>query len=212
MKKIIFLILLGIGFCPTLVAQHELSFKSGVQFPMSQMYWVYNPSASYGLTFSWLHDTKHGNLAKGISLNYFTLSPKSDTFYYLISDTEYGTAQYSRFLSIQIAMNLEWQRALGKKFEFTYGLDFGYNFIDYTVEDKNPYVQSTSSNTEGMGAICPKIGMNYLISKNVGISLQPKFNFLISLGKTDSRSAQYNPNTGTIFMYTSGLLGAFIRF
>lgn len=212
MKKIFFSFLLLIGFSPLLVAQHELSFKSGVEFPMGKMYWVYKPNASYGLNFSWIREHNRTNLARGFSVSYFTLSPKSDTFYYLLNDTEYGTVKYSRFLSIQLAISYEWQRALGEKTELTYGLNIGYNFVNYKVEDKNPYIESSSSNTEGMGAICPKIGMNYLITQNVGISLQPKFNFLVSLGKTDPRSASYNPNVGTVLIYSSCSLGAFIRF
>ena len=212
MRKQLLLFFVNIVFSQTLFAQHELCFKSGLESPMGQMYWVYTPAASYTLSYAVHRDTKRGTLSKGVSIGYFSFSPKSDIFYYLFGDNEYGTVKYSNYSVVPITLSLQAHRTLGKKMEFLYGLDLGYNFVRFTIEDKNPYAEVTSSNIEGKGAVALKTGLNFLLSEHLGIMYQPKFNTLFSIGSTNSSSPQYNSNVGSFDIIFSNHLGVFIRF
>lgn len=205
--SLFFLLITGYGWC-----QSEISLKTSYEIPLGELKWIYKPNMSYLLSYSKLNEKRGKSTSVGVGIGYLSLKPKQDTFYYLLSEDEYGTAKYSNYTLIQLLGLFQWNYEVSKKAEFFWGVDAGYYYIRYEYEDKNTFVHTDGSRTEGKGAIGPKIGFTYKLSKNFGLQYLTKYNTYFSLGTTDSNSAYYNSNLGEFDFLWTNQLGVFLRF
>ncbi|HEX8545648.1 MAG TPA: hypothetical protein VF691_01725 [Cytophagaceae bacterium] len=212
MNKIFLLfIITAIAFPEKIFAQRELSLKIGNEIPMGELRWVYKSAPSISIGFSVLKEKSKVNQSLGIGVGFFQFKPQEEIFYYLLNSEEYGTAQYSNYKVFQLFVPMRIDFLLNEKFELFGGVDFGYYYVIYSYHTKDKVIDEEGEAIEGKGALAPKAGINYNLSKKVGLTLQAKYNLYFSLGSSDQQSSSYNSNIGSANHFASLQLGTYIR-
>jgi hypothetical protein len=213
MKKIFFSLLSIFIFNHlNVIAQPELSVKIGNEIPMGELKWVYKNAPSISVSYSSLKYRRKVTQSFGVGLGFLQFKPKESFFYYLLNDKEYGTVSYSNYNVFQLFVPIRIDFLLSDKFELFGGLDFGYYYVFFEVEDKNKYIDEHSVTSDGKGSLAPKCGINYNLSPKIGINLQAKYNAYFSLGTSDAGSTNYNSNLGGFNQFFSTQIGSYIRF
>lgn len=183
---------------------HEFVIGGNYDKPLGNLSWVYKPALGVQLGFYWVDEFRNENkiTKNGINFSYFQLAPKADTLYYLVPPNSYGTAVYSNYKVTRASFHHEINKRL-KDFRFIMAWDAGLAFISYSSLHKDKNLNLGEDSFEGKFFFAPQIGMGYSVTKNIMVSLNAYYNGLISLGSTDSNSADYNSNAGTYTHYTS---------
>jgi hypothetical protein len=208
-EKLWYLILLFILFAVNLKAQHELSIGGSIDKPLGELAWTNKSGKGINLGYSFnLHSGNHKvqSFAIGMVIGYTTLPVLSDTLYFLEDPDSYGTAIYSAYsiLSLDFEPKLVFKI---KSFRLYGAIDLGLHYTKYSYQIHSTGIDLDELDIEGKVGLGPKVGLQYMLCKNIGLYVDFKYNMIISIGSSNIESMNYNPNLGQFNSYISSEMG-----
>ena len=211
-KHILFITGILMFCCKISVAQIEISAGSGYNLPLGELKWIYSPALSYSLALSKVKERKKSRNALGLELGYMRFQPKDSVFYYLLSEEEYGTVNYSNYQIYQLSAVIRHDFILSEHLSLFIGSGFGYYYVNFQYNQYDPYVTTEGQTIEGKFAVSPRVGISVNFNKSIGVFLHSQYNFMLSVGSLEAGSASYNSNTGSYNYYLSHVGGLYFRF
>jgi hypothetical protein len=173
------------------------ALTAGYDVPVGNLSYTYKPAITYGARFLW---TK-GAVTANISFGYHVYKPKLDTFYYAVDESNYGKVSYSNFTIYSFYIGGAYNLEVTDGFKIYGGLDLGAYESHVVVHSSDLYVDSHSDTHQEDVYLAPKLGFTYLVTENIGIGIEGKYNFFAPTGK-----AKDNPAVGTLYNSYSGNL------
>ncbi|GAA5037136.1 hypothetical protein GCM10011506_33170 [Marivirga lumbricoides] len=165
-------------------AQVEINLSGAIEIPLDELSWIYNPGKSAQLAVSFLDEYKKRRSSWGINIGYSVATPKQEVFYFPYSiDNEvfFGTISYSDMQSFQLSSNFRSDFILSKHIEFFLGAEVGYHYISSSY-DSDSYNDVSATSIIGRVAISPKTGFAFMLTDNIGLNLQTRYNISIIAG------------------------------
>lgn len=181
-------------------AQRILWYELSYDRPSCNLYWIYKPAAGNRLGYSFTGDDQQKEW--GFFLGFNRWQPKQDTFYYA-DNPGVGKAIFSNYYILQVAMHFQHSFLIEKKVRPVIGIDAGYYYYTYEYEEHDNTHDLQGSIVEGRFALCPQAGVQ-LNTKHIRVGLQVRYNFYISIGSSDARDWNYNPDVGKFDYFWSG--------
>ncbi|WMN12250.1 hypothetical protein QYS49_32965 [Marivirga salinae] len=164
---------------------------------------VYNPTVGHKLGLI----KENGSLTLGGELGYFNFSPKEEEFYYLTSNTTYGTAKYSDYKILSLNLIFLWNLQVNRNFQIKPGVHSGYYFVMYETSISDDFVNSTESFISGRGGITPTIEFHYALNENWSIDAHSMYHIFFEIGNSDPSSVNFNSSLGIAHRVWSNGLG-----
>ncbi len=194
-------------------SQDQVSFYSGLDFPMGMFKWVYNPAVNFNFAYSDFNDSGEGHhVSWDYILGFSQFKPKEDVFYYKVNEFEYGTAIYDNYTTIQLMVGIIQNIYINDKIDYYFGLNLGIYYLHYAYKINDPYGGYDVDNITSCLAMCPRTGIRYKFDEEYGIFYQCRYNVLIEFGDSDPGIPSYNTGLGNSTQFISGNLGFYYRF
>ena len=167
-----------------------VSVSADYDVPIARFAYVFKPAIAYTLHLKTFHD----NFIYNYSIGYEVFKPKVDTFYYRVNDTGFGTQTFQNFTSVSAYIGVAYNIRATKRFWIYGGLNMGAYFTHYVDHSVDQFVDSSEDFHEEDLYIAPKIGITYVLSTNVLLSYESKYNLFAPLGQTSD-----NGRVGTLY-------------
>lgn len=187
MKKLL-LIILAIG-CFTARAQFRdverfddgvaLSVTTHYDLPVGNLGYTFKPAMAYGFNVIAFSDGWTGNC----SIGYEVFKPKLNTFYYKADDTNIGKISYQDYSALSLYLGLAYNFHVTEKFWIFTGLNLGVYYTHYAYNLSDIYGEDFNDFHEKNLYGAPKAGVTFVLSNNILVSLESKYNFFSPLGK-----------------------------
>ncbi len=196
-KRLLLSIFIIIAFSFNVKAQYDtsdsrygLSIGSDYDAPVGNFAYTFKPATNYNLNL--LHH--YDNFTTSISFGYHVYKPKLDTFYYQVTNTDYGTIHYQNFPVYSLYLGAVYDLKLTDKFKAYAGINFGIYFthLKYNSSDFLS-VNNVDVNDQDI-YLAPRLGFTFMITNNVGIGIEGKYNFFAPTGETTD-----NDRVGTLY-------------
>jgi hypothetical protein len=153
-------------------------------------------------TFSFSVLRNYGDFTFNTTIGYVSYKPKMDTFYFYGNDPTQGYVQYGNFSSLEIYAGAAYNVHVADNAKIYFGVNIGtyYNFFSYTSNDGAGDI-STSNTTESQSYIAPKIGVDFMVSDNLSLGVEAKYNFMMSSdsGTGDAYDSGYSTTVNKSF-------------
>jgi len=153
-------------------------------------------------TFSFSVLRNYGNFTFNTTIGYVSYKPKLDTFYFYGNDPTQGYAQYGNFSSLEVYLGAAYNIQVADNAKVYFGLNLGsyYNFFTVTTNDGQGDI-NTLNTTEEQSYIAPKIGVDFMVSDNLSLGLEAKYNFMLSSdsGTGDAYDSGYGTTVNKSF-------------
>jgi len=205
-KKLLFATLAIVFFsCSAVKAQYYnnsdsrygISIGTDYDKPVGNLSYTFKPAINYNLNL--LHH--YDNFTVSVSAGYHAFKPKLDTFYYQVSDTEYGTAHYENFTVYSFYLGATYDLALSDQLKIYTGINLGMYYTHFALQSTDFMIHDTEDLHEQDAYFAPRLGFTYMINDNIGIGLEGKYNFFAPTGQK-----QYNDRVGTLYnSYSAGV-------
>jgi len=154
-----------------------VALSLGYDVPQGDLSTTFKAAPTYN--FSVLN--YYGDFTFNATIGYVTYKPKFDTVYYVGNDPTQGYFQYGNYSSLEIYTGAAYNISIADNAKFYFGLDVGsyINFFSFTSNDGEGNI-SKNSTTNGQQFVAPKIGVDFMVSDNLSVGLEAKYNFLLS--------------------------------
>jgi hypothetical protein len=154
-----------------------LSFSAGYDMPQGDM----SQSFKAAPTFSLSYLNYYGDFTFNATIGYTSYKPKFDTVDFVDGDPTQGYLQYGSYNSFQLYAGAAYNVAISDNAKVYFGLDFGnyFNSFNYTLNDGQGNT-STYNTVYSQQFIAPKIGVDVMVSDNLSLGLEAKYNFIFS--------------------------------
>jgi hypothetical protein len=153
-------------------------------------------------TFSFSVLRNYGDFTFNTTIGYVSYKPKMDTVYFYGNDPTQGYVQYGNFSALEIYAGAAYNIQVSDNAKVYIGANIGtyYNFFSYTSNDGQGNI-STSNTTEGQSYVAPKLGVDFMVSDNISIGLEAKYNFMLSSdsGTGDAYDSGYSTTVNKSF-------------
>lgn len=162
---------------------------------------TYKGGGSYSINI--LHN--FNNFTFNASMGFVSYSPRVDTSFINVDDTQVGYIKYGGYTSIVGFVGCAYNVQVADITNLYFGLNIGtyYNSVDVeasTIEGN--YSSNTTTSTE---FIAPKLGLNFILSNHFAFGIEGRYN--VQFGSKASDTDGYSYSVGNIKTYTvSGLL------
>jgi len=164
-----------------------------------------SPDSGYGITFSTSYDAPTGDLANSfkaapafnldvvnyrgkftfnVGIGYHAYQPKADTLFYDDGAGGVGTIAYKQFPVYAFYAGAAYNIDITDGFRLYVGANFGYYFTHYAYDLADQFSSSSVDLSEEDAYIAPKIGFNAMISSNIGLGVEGKYNFFSPSGNS----------------------------
>jgi hypothetical protein len=172
-----------------------LSLSAGYDVPTGDMSSTFKAAP----TFSFGYLNNYNNFTFNATIGYVSYKPKFDTAYFVGNDPTQGYLQYGNFSSLEVYTGAAYNIPISDNAKFYFGFDLGtyVNFFNYSLNDGqgNTYNYNT---TYEQDFIAPKLGVDFMVSDNLSIGLQAKYNFILSAPQNynlanDDYDSDYTP-------------------
>lgn len=173
------------------------ALTAGYDVPVGNLSYTYKPAITYGARFLW----NQGAVTANVSFGYHVYKPKLDTFYYAVDESNYGKVSYSNFTIYSFYIGGAYNLEVTEGFKVYGGLDLGAYESHVIVHSSDLYIDSHSDTHQEDVYLAPKLGFTYLVTDNIGVGIEGKYNFFAPTGK-----AKDNPAVGTLYNSYSGNL------
>jgi len=160
-----------------------LSLSAGYDVPQGDM----SQSFKAAPTFSFSYLNNYNNFTFNATIGYVSYKPKFDTTYFVGNDPTQGYLQYGSFNSLEIYTGAAYNVPISNNAKLYFGLDIGnyFNFFNYTTNDGQGNT-STYSSAYSQQFIAPKLGVDVMVSDNLSLGLEAKYNFIFSGSEADN--------------------------
>jgi hypothetical protein len=205
-KKLIFSIVFLLGFSWSAAqAQSDdesqsfygISIGSDYDVPVGNFAYTFKPAINFNLNLQ----HQYGDFTTSVSFGYHVYKPKMDTFYYAVTNADYGTEVYQNFPVYSFYLGGAYNLKLADQLKVYGGIDFGVYLTHYQVES-NDFTEDSNQNLHQEDLyMAARLGFTYMLTDHVGLGLEGKYNFFLPTGSTDD----YDSMVGT--MYNSWSVG-----
>jgi hypothetical protein len=154
-----------------------LSLNVGYDIPEGYM----SSSFKAAPTFSLSYLQNYSAFTFNATIGYVSYKPKYDTVAFIDGDPADGYFQYGHFNSLEFYTGAAYNVPITDNAKFYFGLDIGtyLNFFKYSINDGEGDI-NTYSTTYSQQFVAPKLGVDFMVSDNVSLGLQAKYNFIFS--------------------------------
>ncbi len=154
-----------------------LSLSAGYDLPQGDM----SQSFKAAPTFSFSYLNYYNNFTFNASIGYVSYKAKVDTAYFVGNDPTQGYLQYGSYNSLETYVGAAYNVPIADNAKVYFGLDFGnyINFFNFSSNDGEGNT-STYNTTYSQQFIAPKLGVDVMVSDNLSLGLEAKYNFLFS--------------------------------
>jgi len=160
-----------------------LSLSAGYDVPQGNMGSTFKAAPTF--SFSYLNN--YNNFTFNASIGYVSYKPKFDTAYFVGNDPTQGYLQYGSFNSLELYTGAAYNISISNNARFYFGFDIGsyLNFFKYSTNDGQGDI-STYNTTYSQQFIAPKLGVDVMVSDNLSLGIEAKYNFIFSGSEADN--------------------------
>ena len=163
-----------------------LAFNGGYESPMGDLKDAYKGSPTFGLSVM----RRMGNLLYSATIDHRAYKPINAVTQITYDDENYYGATFSKYSGTGLYLGIAYELTAGD-INFYGGVNGGYILVSYKITVNDPNFSSTESVANAQSIyIAPKIGLNFMLSKSIGMALEGRY----SLGTV---GANYNSRTGS---------------
>lgn len=177
-----------------------LSLSAGYDVPQGDMSSTFKAAPTFSLSYL----NNFNSFTFNATIGYVSYKPKFDTAYFVGNDLTQGSMQYGSFNSFEVYTGAAYNISMSNNAKFYLGLDLGsyFNFFNFSTNDGqgNTNVYNTTYEQQ---FIAPKVGIDVMVSDNLSLGLQAKYNFVLS--------ASQNYNLADDSYYETGYTSASYR-
>jgi hypothetical protein len=179
-----------------------ISISGGYDVPLGDMGATFKAAPTFAI------GVKHnfGNFTFNVNIGLVSYKPKLDTSYVDPADHTAGYVKYDNFSSIEYYAGAAYNIAIADQAKFYFGLDIGsyYNYYSYVSYDGFGYDSADTYDDESY--IAPKLGINFLVSDNLSLGIEGKYNFLFSYSSGASDAYNYGYTTTVNKSYSGSVI------
>ncbi len=158
-----------------------IAFGGGYEVPTGDMAASFKGAPVFHI--SAVHNL--GDFTFTATIGYASFKPKQDTSFVYVDNEQVGYIKYGNYSSLQIYAGVAYNIAIADQAKLYIGADFGsyYNFLSVSAGSTDPSsgedVSATSS-SQSAGYIAPKLGINFILSSNVLLGIEGKYNYQLT--------------------------------
>ena len=167
-------------------SQYGVSIGTDYDVPVGNFSYTFKPAINYNLNL--FHH--YGDFTASFSAGYHIYKPKADTFYYQKSETDYGKIQYQNFPVYSFYLGATYDLALTEQLKAYGGINMGIYYTHYVFQSTD---FDADLNEQDL-YLAPRLGISYMLTNNVGIGIEGKYNFFAPTG-----DARYDDRVGTLY-------------
>lgn len=175
-----------------------LSLTAGYDAPQGDMSSTFKAAPTFG--FSYLNN--YNNFTFNATFGYVSYKPKFDTAYFVGNDLTQGYVQYGSFNSVELYTGAAYNISISNNAKFYFGFDLGtyVNFFNYSTNDGegDNYAYNTTYEQQ---FIAPKLGLDFMVSDNLSLGVQAKYNFILSAPQDYNLADNYYESGYTAVSY-----------
>ncbi|OOQ58011.1 hypothetical protein [Mucilaginibacter pedocola] len=162
-----------------------MAFNGGYESPLGDVKQSYKGSPTYGVSVM----RRMGNWLYSGTVDYRSYKPINDTLSISYDDVNYYGGTFSKYKGVGLYLGAAYEIPLGD-INFYAGLNGGVIMVSYKITIDDPNFSSTESVSNMQNTyIAPKLGLNFMVSRNIGLAMEGRY----SLGTV---GASYNSRSG----------------
>jgi hypothetical protein len=181
-----------------------ISILGGYDVPTGDLATTFKSAPTFGV------GVKHnlGDFTFNANIGFVSYKPKMDTIYFDPTDNTAGYIKYDNFSSIQIFVGAAYNIAIGDQAKFYLGLDLGsyYSHFAYFSTDGSGIDNNSSDTYNESSYVAPKLGINFLMSDNLSLGIEGKYNFTFTSSSGSGDAYDYGYSTTTNKSYSGNLV------
>jgi len=159
---------------------------------------TFNPAPAFNIGV--LHYL--GNFTFNATIGYHVYNPKQAVFTYDDGAGGTGVASYDKYDVIAVYAGAVYNVQLAGTTRFYIGLNWGIYGTHYSYAATDQFSSNSIDLNEEQLYFAPKLGFNFILSGNISLGLEAKYNFFTPEGNSDT-----NPDVGTYYKsYAAGLM------
>jgi len=154
-----------------------ISLMAGYDVPTADLATTYKAAPTFGISLI----RNLGNFTFNATIGYVSYQPKLDTFYVDASDHSQGYIHYGNYSSIEFYAGAAYNIQVADGAKLYFGLNIGtyYTHLAYDSNDGSGDENDADGYNEA-SYVAPKIGVNFMISDNMSLGVEGKYNFQLS--------------------------------
>ncbi len=168
---------ISIFFATTAKAQYDVKYAIAIgtdyDAPVGNFSYTFKPATNCNLSFT----GNSGNITGSVNFGYHNYKTKQDTFYYQVSDTEYGRVHYQNFPVYSFYLGWVYNLELTEKLKVYGGINLGLYYTHFVFQARDFIGGSNTDLHEEDVYFAPRLGFSYPLTENVGIGIESKYNF-----------------------------------
>nr|WP_294943612.1 hypothetical protein [uncultured Mucilaginibacter sp.] len=162
-----------------------MAFNGGYESPMGELKDSYKGSPTFGVSVM----RRMGSLLYSATVDHRSYKPINAVTQITYDDENYFGATFSKFNGTGLYLGIAYELTAGD-INFYGGVNGGFILVSYKITIDDPNFSSTESVSNAQTTyIAPKIGLNFMLTKSIGMALEGRY----SLGTV---GANYNTRTG----------------
>jgi hypothetical protein len=191
-----------IFFCFSVKAQRQsndnaysIALSTGYDVPVGDLTYTFKPAVTYGISFM----KTRNDFTVSVNFGHQVYKPKLDTFYYRVDASNYGTIHYDNFTITSLYLGATYNLENSDNLKAYGGFNFGIYYTHMIYHSSDEYLVDDSDLNEEDLYLAPKLGLTYLITDNIGLGIECKYNLF-----TPSGQKADNPAVGTLYNSYAG--------
>lgn len=174
-----------------------ISIGADYDAPVGNLSYTFKPTFNYNLSVLRHYD----NFTMNLTLGYHSYKAKQDTFYYQVSATDYGTVTYQPFTAYSLYLGLAYDLPVNDQLKVYGGINLGAYYVHFAFHSSDLVLNDNENFYEQELYFAPKVGFTYMLSDNIGVGIEGKYNFFAPTGKKID-----NDRVGTLYnSYAAGV-------
>lgn len=210
-KALFFLSMIGFFYSKQAFAQLEIRVGAAYEKPLGELYWVYKPACGFNVYFA-NKSYKGEHTIFGAELGYVSFKPQKETFYYLVSEKEYGTVEYGSFDIYQLGLSLRHDFLVRTKMTPYLGAGLGLYYVKSEYVQQDPYIVTDAWSLQFNAALAARAGLSFKFNDKIGMFMESKYHFFAQTGTNNPNGINYNPTLGQFNYYLSFSTGVIYRY
>jgi len=152
-------------------------FTAGYDVPVGNFATTFKAAPAFAIGVN----RNYGDFTFNTTIGYISYKPKLDTFFYNGTDNTAGYIKYENLSSIQVYLGVAYNIAIADEAKFYFGVDLGtyYNHFAYDSNDGEGGIDEADTEDE-VSYVAPKLGINFMVSDDISIGIEGKYNFQLS--------------------------------
>jgi len=154
-----------------------ISVSAGYDSPLGDLGTTFKaaPTFSIGL------NRNFGNFTISSNIGFVSFAPKQDTIFADPLDHTQGYTKYSNYTSIEFYLGAAYNISFGDKAKLYLGFNLGTYYTSLTYDENDGQGDDNSDDSfNEIAYIAPKLGVNFMLTENMSLGIEGKYNFLIS--------------------------------